>query len=510
MTRRAPFSLDDRSSGILLHVTSLPGGPHTGDIGDGAHRFVDWLAGAGQKWWQMLPVNPVGDGESPYSTVSCFAGEPLLIGLEPLVKAGWLKASDVANTKVKHGTAANYRAARQVRMPLLKQAFARARPKLARDSRFQKFRTEERFWLADSVLFTALADKYGTRDWSCWPDELKRRLPAALKAAAHQFEDEIAYLEFLQFAFQSQWQTLKAHANGLGIGLIGDLPIFVSHRSADCWANPKQFRLDAEGRPTVVAGCPPDAFNKDGQLWGNALYDWDAVAKERYRWWLERLGRMLRLFDAVRLDHFIGFHRYWEIDAKAKNARGGRWRPAKGDGLFAAASRKFGRVPLIAEDLGAVTPEVRALRDKYELPGMKVLQFAFDGSAEASHHKPHLLPPGSVAYTGTHDNNTTRGWLDELARQSAKDKAARREHDAVLTYLGASAKTVAPQLLRAALASQAKVAITPIQDILGLGGKARMNIPGIANGNWRYRLLDGQLTTTVQKDLADLTRLFDR
>lgn len=506
--RRAPFSLDVRSAGVLLHVTSLPGAPHTGDLGRGAHAFADWLAGAGQRWWQMLPVNPVGDGESPYSTISCFAGEPLLIGLEPLVQAGWLKKSELPSAKLGATGPANYKASRKLRLPLLKKAFERAQPKLAKHADFAAFKEKERFWLSDSALFSALADKYETRDWSCWPDELKNRLPAALKAATHQLGDEVLYLEFLQYAFQRQWDALKKHANTQGVGLIGDLPIFVSHRSSDCWANPKQFLLDVHGRPKFVAGCPPDAFNKDGQLWGNALYDWDAVQKDGYKWWLERLGRMLRLFDAVRLDHFIGFHRYWEIDAKAHNARGGRWRPAKGDGLFAAASRKFGSVPLIAEDLGAVSPEVRALRDKYKFPGMKVLQFAFDGSDEAQHHKPHALPNNSVAYTGTHDNNTTRGWIDDL--RSRKDKAARREHGDVLAYLGATDKTVAAQLMRAAFASQANVAVLPIQDVLGEGGKARMNIPGVANGNWRYRVESRELTTDVQEQLKHLTKLYDR
>lgn len=510
MARARPFTLADRSAGVLLHLTSLPSAPFTGDLGRGAEQFVDWLASARQRWWQMLPVNPIGDGNSPYSTVSSFAGEPLLIGLDPLVKAGWLTKRDLPNAGVGAGTTANYAASAKLRLPLLQQAFAKARAELPKNREFQAFKKRQAFWLRDYSLFMAISKHLGTGDWSTWPKELKLRDKRVLATAAVDLEDDINYLEFIQYVFQTQWTAIKERANTQGVGLIGDLPIFVSHRSADVWAFSSQFLLDKEGKPKVVAGCPPDMFNKDGQLWGNALYDWDAVKASGYDWWLQRLGRMFELFDAVRLDHFIGFHRYWEIDAKAKNARGGKWKPAGGDAFFQAATKKFGAMPVIAEDLGAVIPEVRALRDKYAFPGMKVVQFGFDGSEEASHHKPHLLGTNAAVYTGTHDNPTTRGWVEGLKKAGAKDQKAKAEWQDVMTYTGGREVDVAGRLVRAAMMSRANTAVFPLQDLLGLGGGSRMNTPGVAQGNWRYRTTSKALSKELAHELAEMARVFDR
>ncbi len=504
-------SLTRRSSGLLLHLTSLPGPWFLGDLGASARTFVDFLAASGQSWWQMLPVNPIGDGNSPYSTISSFAGETMLIDLADLVRLGWLKRADAGKPQGGAARSVNFDAARAYRGSRLRLAFQRAEPKLGRDAEFQEFCAKERAWLDDFTLFGALGQRFNTLDWSVWPEDLKRREGKTLLAAGEDLAEERRFLAFGQYLFNRQWTSLKKYAGARGIGLIGDLPIFVSHRSADCWAHRQYFQLNADMKPRVVAGCPPDAFNRDGQLWGNALYDWPALERDGFSWWLARLARLLSLFDSVRLDHFIGFHRYWEIDAKAKSAKEGKWMPAPGDAFFAAVRQRFVAPELIAEDLGAVIPAVRALRDKYGFPGMKVLQFAFDGSDEAEHHKPHHLPANAVAYTGTHDNNTTRGWYSDLARRArGRDKAAVKELKRAREYLATSERTVHWDLLRAAMFSQANVTIFPVQDLLGLGTVARMNVPGVAKGNWRYRLSPDTLGKSVAEQLKLTTEAFDR
>ena len=512
MSKSPIFSLEYRRAGVLLHVTSLPKAAFNGDLGRGAYEFVDWLAKAGQSWWQMLPISPVGDGNSPYSTISSFAGECLLIDLEDLVRRGWLTRGECRppQSAQAFGAKADFKKARAHRLPLLKKAHERARAHLATMSEFRDFQAREMFWLRDFALFVAISEYCGTMDWTEWPDELRMRDKDALDAAADQLADVVNYVEFTQFVFDQQWRALREYAAEKGIGLIGDLPIIVSHRSADVWAHPQFFCLDQSGKPTVVAGCPPDAFNADGQLWGNALYDWDALKRDGFSWWIERLRRALNQFDTLRLDHFIGFHRYWEIDAKAKTARHGTWKPVPGEEFFTAVFKALGSHQMIAEDLGAVVPPVRTLRDQFGFPGMKVVQFAFGGDEEASQHKPHLASPRSVIYPGTHDNDTVRGWYQALEKRAQKDKSARKELKNVQTYLGTKGPGIHEDMIRAAFASPSHLAVIAMQDLLGLGNSARMNIPGVAEGNWRYRLKDKELTKTHQEWLACLTTVYDR
>ncbi len=505
---------------MLCHLSSL-GGPHfLGDLGPAAHAFVDFLTAAGQSLWQMLPVNPIGDGFSPYSTISSFAGEPMLVSLELLARSGLLsKAEIAAPAGAKNARKVDYAKARKFRNERLRLASERALGAAGKGWReraaFEAFVEDEKAWLDDYTLFAALTAKFETADFTVWPAALRDREPEAMRRAAQDLAAERSYLSFVQFQFARQWAELRKHAKAKGIGLVGDLPIFVSCRSADVWAARRFFRLDAIGKPTVVAGCPPDSFNADGQLWGNALYDWDALEKEGFDFWVKRIDQTLKLFDSVRLDHFIGFYRYWEIPAKAKNARGGAWRPARGDQLFARLASRRPELPFIAEDLGAVVPEVRALRDKYGLAGMKVLQFGFDGTEEAMHHRAHALPENSAVYTGTHDNPTTRGWLEELEARAKTGKgkaklAAAQELERVRLYLGTVPARVADDLARAALFSRSRLCVLPIQDWLGEGAKARMNVPGVATGNWVYRVPAGALNTSLAERMRALTELYGR
>ena len=504
------FTLTERRSGLLLHLSSLPGPYFVGGLGTEADLFAAGLARAGQSWWQMLPVNPIGDGNSPYATISSFAGEPLYIDLQGLARRGWLKHSEIAAPPGGAGRRVNYRAARQFKLARLRTALDRAMQDPALRRKLSAFRERERGWLRDYALFAALTARYATATWTNWPVPLRDRTPAALKAAERELAGELTYHELTQLIFADQWRAFKMRAHQLGVGLIGDLPIFVAHGSADVWAHRRYFRLDSAGRLTVQAGCPPDAFTPEGQCWGNALYDWQALAQDDFGWWTARLARATALFDAIRLDHFIGFRRYWEIDARARTAQGGHWRQAPGDAFFAAVTKKLGRPALIAEDLGAVTPAVRALRDKFGFPGMKVLQFAFDGTAEAAQHLPHRLPERAVVYTGTHDNNTTRGWYGDLERRARRDPVARSELGRVLAYLGTSSRTVHTDLMRAAMLSPASVTIFPVQDLLGLGTSARMNVPGVARGNWRYRLAPGEPHAAAWDSLLAMTQVSGR
>ena len=505
------FSLKDRASGVLLHISSLPGSHYNGDMGPAAFAFVDFLASAKQKWWQMLPVNPIGPGNSPYSTVSSFAGESLFISPELLVKDGWLKKSELTAPKDNSAKSVNFAKARAYRDSLLDIAIGRAKTSLPNEVAFKEFCKTQSYWLQDYLMFKVICDHYKTEAWQRWPNELRDRDPAALKHLTNLKSDEMLCYAIEQFWFYSQWSALKAYANKLGIGLIGDLPIFVSDTSADVWSHRKFFQLDSSYFPTVVAGCPPDAFNKDGQLWGNALYDWAALKKDGFSWWIHRLGSGLKLFDAVRLDHFIGFHRYWEIKAGAKTAKDGKWMKVPGDEFFQAVTKVFKKPQFIAEDLGAVTPEVRALRDKYEFPGMKVSQFAFDGSDEASHHVPHSVPKNSVAYTGTHDNNTTRGWFQDIAKKAtAGSKQIKSEYARIESYLDAKQTSISWDLIRSTMSSQASLTVFPMQDLLSQTAKERMNIPGVAKGNWKYRVEKDLLTKGLAEQLAQTTTVFGR
>ena len=486
--------LSQRASGVLLHPTSLPGAHGCGDLGPEAHAFARWLAGAGQRFWQMLPAGPIGYGNSPYSALSAFAGNPLLISLDRLVDEGLLPRGAVADPpRFAHGRT-DYAAARAWREEKLRTAFDAFEKRSSDHPSYDVFCSSNAAWLEDFALYSAIKRTRRERPWTEWEPELRARDPQALDRARQALRREIDQQRFEQFLFARHWLSLKGHCATLGVALIGDLPIFVAHDSADVWAHRDLFFLDEQGQPTVIAGVPPDYFSATGQRWGNPLYRWNDAT---LRWWLSRFAALLSMFDVLRLDHFIGFTRYWEIAASEPTAMNGRWVPGPGAKLF----EKLGDAPLIAEDLGAVTPEVTALRDKFGFPGIKLLQFAFGTDPQAPTFLPYNYDRNSVAFTGTHDNDTTRGWFEKL------DEKERRT---ALDYLGTSVRSeIHWDMVRAVWSSVANVAIAPIQDLLGLGTEARMNLPGTSQGNWEWRLteLPG---AQVQTRLKELTQIYGR
>ncbi len=502
--------LHERRSGILLHPTSLPGAHGHGDLGLEAHEFLRFLARAGQSLWQMLPVVPPGGGDSPYDSPSSFAGSPELVSLFYLCEDGLLDRGDLAApARLRDSARVSYGAAKRFRARRLRKAFQRFQSGVARHG-LQEFRERERFWLADYALYAALKGKHQGAPWFSWAPELRRREPLALAAAGRELSDEVAYHEFVQLMFDRQWQRLRAHARHLGVMLLGDIPMFVAHDGADVWQHQELFLLDDLGQRRGVAGVPPDYFSADGQRWGNPLYDWARLRETGYAWWIERLRGNLRRFDAIRLDHFIGFQRYWEIPSHSPSAREGRFVQVPGHDFFEKARAALGELPFIAEDLGIVTPEVERLRDDFGLPGMRVLAFAFAEGAEA--YLPHRFHQRCVVYTGTHDNDTMVGFLDAHTRAEDPTERAQlvRQRERALRYAGSDGREPHWDLIRSAMASVADIAIFPIQDVLGLNTEARMNVPGTANGNWGYRLKAELLTSTVAAKLARLTETYER
>jgi len=491
-----------RSSGILLHPTSLPGRFGIGDLGREAYRFVDFLAGAGQKLWQIMPLGPTGYGDSPYQCFSTFAGNPLLINPDELIEESALTPSDLDGLPALPEHRVDYGPVISFKQSLLKRSFERfqTRPWSSRQAAFWAFCQRNAAWLDDYALFMALKEAHHNAVWTAWEPDIAARRPAAIRAWTRQLEGVILAHKYMQYQFFRQWAALKEYANARGIRIVGDVPIFVAHDSADVWAHPDQFYLDEHGQPTVVAGVPPDFFSETGQLWGNPLYRWDVMAGEGYAWWIARLRATLALVDIVRLDHFRGFEGYWEVPAGEPTAVKGRWVKGPGADLFRAIERALGPVPIIAEDLGVITPEVEALRDEFGFPGMKVLQFAF-GTTPADKFLPHNYPRNCVVYTGTHDNDTTLGWFQT---------APPHERMAVLKYTGSDGSRINWDLIRLALASVADMAIIPLQDVLSLGGEARMNLPGRASGNWAWRFTADQLTPEIQDRLRELTQVYGR
>jgi 4-alpha-glucanotransferase len=472
--------LSERASGVLLHITSLPGPHGVGDFGPGAYHFIDWLASAGQSLWQVLPMTPIGPGDSPYQSVSAFAGSPLMVAFEPLVERGWL-----ADVPLPPGGFAPGRVdyARVVpwRLQLLRTAAAgfEEQGSAADLAAFDAWCAAEAGWLDDYALFMALEASHHGRPWWQWGAALAARSPVALQQARTALASEVRFWQFVQWCFDTQWADVKAYANSKGIAIMGDLPIFIAHHSADCWARSDLYQLDAQFQPLAVAGVPPDFFSATGQRWGNPLYRWDRMAAEGYAWWAQRIGRALAQADVFRIDHFRGFAGYWEIPADCPTAIDGRWQPGPGKPLFDAIAQAVGDLPIVAEDLGVITPDVEALRDDCGFPGMRVLQFAFGDDAR-NLYLPHQYNPNTVVYSGTHDNDTTRGWWD-----SASDA----ERHFAGTYLACGAHDVHWALIRAASTSVARLAIFPMQDVLGLGGAHRMNAPGsMGTGNWSWRL----------------------
>jgi 4-alpha-glucanotransferase len=497
-----PFPSEYRASGILLHVASLPSSYGIGDVGPAARAWVDRLHEAGQSWWQALPLGPTGYGNSPYQSLSSFAGNELLISPDDLIEDGLLRASDCED-KSFSANAIDYDTVIPFKHRLLEKAWsnfsAGARPDLRPP--FEQFCDEQTHWLDDYALFRALKDRYGGAYYLEWPAELVRRTPVAMDLARRDLAAPIQQVRLAQFLLFRQARRLRKHAHAKGVRLIGDLPFFVSPDSSDVWANPELFQLDEQHRPRFVAGVPPDYFSADGQLWGNPVYDWDAIRRAGYRWWVDRL-RAFRV-DIIRLDHFRAFAAAWHVPAGAATAQTGQWVPGPGADFFATAERKLGSLPFIAEDLGLITPDVGALRDQFRLPGMRVLQFAFDGSPD-NPHLPLNYAPNTVAYTGTHDNSTTRGWFEELPDQQRQN---------LWNYLKRAAgepREAAPALIDLAWSSLAALAMVPLQDVLNLGNEARMNLPGRADGNWRWRCTEELLTPSALGWLHDLTKRAQR
>jgi 4-alpha-glucanotransferase len=511
----------DRRSGILLHPTSLPGPHGVGDLGGPAHRFASWLASAGQRLWQVLPLGPTGYGDSPYQALSTRAGNPLLVSLEVLRNEGWLEQSDLAGGPFGAEPAAADAAAdradyaragpwRRERLARAARTFAaRASPEQRAD--LEAFRAREAAWLDDWALFSVLKDAHGGAPWTRWPEPLSRREPRALEAARGRLSEPARAEVFAQWCFARQWHALRAHCRALGVALMGDVPIYVAHDSAEVWCRPDLFRLDRAGDPVAFAGVPPDYFSATGQLWGNPLFDWEAVAREGFRFWIDRMRGALALVDRVRLDHFRGFEGYWEIPAGAATAQDGEWRPGPGGRLFEALGRELGPLPLVAEDLGVITPEVEALRRRFGFPGMAVLQFAFGNDPQAPTFRPHRYERDTVAYTGTHDNDTAIGWWEGGAGDSVRSEDDVAEEKArARAYLGTDGREMNWVLIRAVLASVADTAIAPLQDVLGLGSEGRMNTPATVSGNWRWRFRDEALGDGLAARLAEMVELYER
>jgi 4-alpha-glucanotransferase len=493
--------LEQRSSGVLLHATSLPGRYASGDLGPSAHAFAEWLATAEQSWWQHLPIGPPGTGASPYDSPSSFAGSPWLISLELLVRDGLLGADEIAPPRTRPTARARHSESARFREPRLRLAFDRfrARPSQKLVGELERFRVEAADWLDDWALFSALKRAHRGAHWTTFEPELRDRKPAAIRRARRDLEPELSYQIFVQLLFERQWRDLREHCQRLGIALLGDVPMFVAHDGADVWAHRDLFSLDAAGKKTAVAGVPPDAFSSKGQLWGNPLYRWARLQKTGFAWWIARFRTTLRRFDAVRLDHFIGFRRTWQVPARARSAKSGRFVRVPGEALFERVRRELGGLPFVAEDLGLVTQQVHALRERFGLPGMRVLEFAFGPGG--SDYLPHRYPRKTVVYTGTHDNDTIVGWFSSLDR---------KQRARVLAYLGTSGREIHWDLIRLALLSVADVALFPLQDVLGLGNAARMNLPGTAHGNWGWRVRADQLTVPLAERLGELTRCYER
>lgn len=508
MEIQVPLNL--RQSGLLLHPTSLSSPNGVGDLGDPAFEFADFLQQAGQSLWQMLPVGPTGGGNSPYDSPSSFAAAALLLDLKPLVSHGWLPSSALqAPAKMRSLAKVHYGAAALFKELRLRAAFREAGEVKALPG-FEAFAERNRDWLNDYALYVALRREHDRRPWFEWEEPLRRREPQALRAAQVRLEPEIAYQCFLQFLFDQQWQRLRNYCQERSVALVGDVPMFVRYDGADVWANQHLFHLEEDGQRTALAGVPPDYFSADGQLWGNPVYRWEAMRQDGFAWWVRRLRTALARFDVVRLDHFIGFHRVWHVAPGAPNAREGQFEYVPGGELLQVLQAELKHLPLIAEDLGSVTEEVHALRDRFGLPGMRVLQFAFN--EDNSDHLPQRHTPNTVVYTGTHDNDTVAGWLaDERSRRGdgrwVYERLAGCLREAKLTSADESDHFT---LIELALASVAKMSVFPVQDVLGLSSAARMNVPGEPFGNWQWRLPEGALDSSLAARLRALTEKHGR
>ena len=497
-----PVENPNRSSGILLHPTSLPSPFGVGDLGPAAYQWIDALAHARQSWWQILPLGPTGFGDSPYQAFSAFGGNPFLVSPQFLRDDGLVDGPDLDHASFPVDRV-DFGPVIQFKERLLRRAWQGFQQGRASGLRplFDNFVRDNASWLEDYGLFKALKDAYEGRSWQQWPVEARRHDPVFLKEARKKHADMVGLHEFRQFLFFRQWNYLRDYARQRGIRIIGDIPIFVSPDSADVWANPELFLLDADRRPKAVAGVPPDYFSATGQLWGNPLYDWEAMRQTRFAWWVARFRSLMAKVDLVRLDHFRGFEAYWEVPAGKPNAIEGRWVQAPGKELLTTLRAELGSLPIIAEDLGVITRAVAELRTGFGLPGMRVLQFAFPDTAK-NPFLPHNYDHNTVVYTGTHDNDTTRGWYTSSSTDYEKDHTRR--------YLGRDGGDIAWDFIRLAWSSIADLAIAPLQDMLNLGSEARMNFPGRPEGNWTWRFRPEQVTPWILDRVADLTRLYGR
>lgn len=488
-----------RESGILMHITSLPGPYGIGTMGAEAFRFVDFLKASGQKNWQLLPLTPTGYGDSPYQSCSTYAGNPYLIDLQKLVGQGLLEATELENIFwCQSEERADFGLLYNNREKVLRLAYGR----FAGEEAFDTFCRENSWWLADFALFMALKGRFGGKPWYEWEQELKFRQPDALWQMRHELAEEIRFYSFVQYLFHCQWEELRSYAAEAGVKIIGDVPIYVPYDSVDVWSNPELFQLDEALAPTAVAGCPPDAFSEDGQLWGNPLYRWDVMEKNGFVWWKSRLAAAQQRYDVVRFDHFRGFEAYWAVPYGDTTARGGQWVKGPGMAFIQAVQKGLPELKLIAEDLGFLTQEVLDLRDNSGLPGMKILEFAFD-SREPSDYLPHTYPANSVCYTGTHDNMTMQQWFDTASREAveyATEYMALTEQEGLVWGV-----------IRTAMSSVSDLCIVQMQDYLGLGGEARMNFPGTqTSANWTWRMKPGQTTDELAKKICRMTMLYGR
>jgi 4-alpha-glucanotransferase len=504
-----------RLSGILLHCTSLPGRFGIGDFGPCAYEFADFLSAGGQKLWQVLPLNPTGYGDSPYQCFSAFAGNPLLLSLERLQDQGLLQESDLAQAPLFPEDPIDFGATIEFKRPVLLRAAQAFFADASRADRaaFDRFCESASFWLDDFALFMALKDAHNGTAWTTWDAKIRRRDPHAVSAWTLRLAPQLNAIKYWQFEFFRQWKDLKAYCRQRDIRLMGDIPIYVAHDSADVWARPELFYLDEQGNPTVVSGVPPDYFSATGQLWGNPIYRWDVLEAGGFRWWIERFRASLALFDLMRLDHFRGFESYWEVPASEPTAIHGRWIKAPGDRLLAALENEFGELPIVAENLGVITEEVESLRKKFNLPGMAILQFAFGIDQQAPTFRPHNYRRDLVAYTGGHDNDTAVGWWSSsgAADSTRTPEDVRKEHELARAYLNFHDDArINWIMIRAVEASVADVVIVPLQDVLGLGSSARMNLPGTVSGNWKWRYRPGALSPELSARLRSLVELYDR
>ena len=489
-----------RASGVLLPVFSLPSKYGIGCFSKEAYKFIDQLKEAGQSYWQILPLGPTGYGDSPYQSFSTYAGNPYFIDLKTLIKEGLLtkkecKAYDFGDQETK----IDYEKIYYSRFKVLKKAFQRFKP----DKEYQEFVKENEEWLEDYSLYMAIKDSKDGASWNVWEDSLKNREPEALVKAKEELKDAIDFYKFQQYEFDRQWKKLHAYANKQGIQIVGDIPIYVAFDSADAWAAPEMFQFDEENNPVAVAGCPPDAFSATGQLWGNPLYNWEYHKKTGYEWWIRRIGYCFKLYDVVRIDHFRGFDEYYAIPYGDETAVNGKWMPGPGMDLFQAVEAKLGRPNIIAEDLGFLTDSVLKMLADSGFPGMKVLQFAFDPSAESA-YLPHTYPKNCVVYTGTHDNDTTRGWYH------SESKATRDFAKEYMNVQRMDEDNLAWDFIRVAMGSVADLCITPMQDFLNLDGEARINMPSTLGGNWAWRMKKGQFDKEIVKQMARMTKIYGR